>query len=368
MAKKVILAVAGAGKTYHICHNLDENKRNLILAFTHENINNIRRELFDAKGRIPKNTTVSTFDSFVYNHFILPYEYTIGEFFGNSDFKSAGITTVSPPPPAIESKKGNYRRNRYYPSKKYLAHYITKDLQYYCETLSELAIQVKDRNINLIKRAIHRLSIFYDKILIDEFQDFRQFDYDLLLQLCKYFPDTVLVGDFYQHSVSATNNSGKPFNKSNTINSFVESLEKIGFEVDQHSLSQSRRCSTEICNYIKGKFDIPITSAGINKGELIWGDEFASEILADDNVLKLVYSRAAQYKFNAMNWSYSKGSTFNKVCVILTSKFENLDSDSFNYSNTSPITVNKLYVALTRSSGNLYLIKQSTFKRICNHI
>lgn len=105
MAKKVILAVAGAGKTYHICHNLDENKRNLILAFTHENINNIRRELFDANGTIHKNTTVSTFDSFVYNHFILPYEYTIAEFFDNLDFKSTGITTSPPPSKIIESKK-----------------------------------------------------------------------------------------------------------------------------------------------------------------------------------------------------------------------------------------------------------------------
>ena len=45
MAKTVILAVAGAGKTYHICHNIDPAKRNLILAFTHENINNIQKEL-----------------------------------------------------------------------------------------------------------------------------------------------------------------------------------------------------------------------------------------------------------------------------------------------------------------------------------
>lgn len=148
----------------------------------------------------------------------------------------------------------------------------------------------------------------------------------------------------------------------------MKNLEKIGFDVDQHSLSQSRRCSTEICNYVKNKLDIPITSAGINKGELIWADEFASEILADDEVLKLVYNRADQYKFNAMNWSYSKGSTFNNVCVILTSNFENLDSDSFDCSNISPITVNKLYVALTRSSGNLYLIKQSTFKMVYCHI
>ena len=34
MTKKVILAVAGAGKTYHICHNIDKNKKNLILIYS----------------------------------------------------------------------------------------------------------------------------------------------------------------------------------------------------------------------------------------------------------------------------------------------------------------------------------------------
>ena len=42
MAKRVILAVAGAGKTYHICHEIDPTKKNLILAYTHENIHNIQ--------------------------------------------------------------------------------------------------------------------------------------------------------------------------------------------------------------------------------------------------------------------------------------------------------------------------------------
>ena len=65
MAKRVILAVAGAGKTYHICHSIDPAKRNLVLAFTHENAFNIQRELIDAFGAIPELTTVSTFDSFV---------------------------------------------------------------------------------------------------------------------------------------------------------------------------------------------------------------------------------------------------------------------------------------------------------------
>lgn len=45
MDKKVILAVAGAGKTYHICDSLNPKKKNLILAFTHENVHNILTEL-----------------------------------------------------------------------------------------------------------------------------------------------------------------------------------------------------------------------------------------------------------------------------------------------------------------------------------
>ena len=35
MAKRVILAVAGAGKTYRICHEMQPEQKNLIVAFTH---------------------------------------------------------------------------------------------------------------------------------------------------------------------------------------------------------------------------------------------------------------------------------------------------------------------------------------------
>lgn len=51
------------------------------------------------------------------------------------------------------------------------------------------------------------------------------------------------------------------------------------------------------------------------------------------------------------------------VCVILTKTFENIDSESFSCDKLSIITINKLYVALTRTKGNLYIIKQSDFKK-----
>ena len=76
MDKKVILAVAGAGKTYHICHSIDFSKRNLILAYTNRNVSNIEKELNDNNE---KNiyTKVFTFHKFLYNFFIRPYEISI---------------------------------------------------------------------------------------------------------------------------------------------------------------------------------------------------------------------------------------------------------------------------------------------------
>lgn len=364
MDKKVILAVAGAGKTYHICHNIDIRKRNLIIAFTHENIRNIKNELNNAFGCIPELTTVSTFDSFVYKNFILPYEYTIAKYFNRVNFKSNGITMADPPAKTIKIANSTYVNNKDYVSKKYLNHYVTKNNQYYCKTLSELALQVKNKDTNLIKRAVSRLKLFYDNILVDEFQDFRNFNYELLIHLAKLFEKVTFVGDFYQHSVSALNNSGKPFNKNPTYDSFVDLLHNLGFEVDKTSLVRSRRCAKEVCNYVKKKLNIDIVSSEINHGNIIWADGFSNEVIRNDEIVKLVYKDSEKCSFNAMNWSYSKGCTLDSVCVILTKDFENIDDSSFVTEMISPSTVNKLYVAMTRSRGDLYLIKHSTLKKL----
>ena len=367
MAKKVILAVAGAGKTYHICHEINPDKRNLILAFTHENIYNIQKELCAAQGRVPERTTVATFDSFVYHQFILPYEPSIAEHFDCPKFVSRGICTIDPPPMRIKGRGGTMFPNPYYIKKDEIAHYITDKLQYYCATLAELVLQVKQRRESLIKRVATRLNLFYDYVLIDEFQDFREYDYELIMELAKHLNNILLVGDFHQHSVSATNNSGKPFNKKNVAISyeeFVVELENAGFEVDLTTLEKSRRCSAEVCQFVTRKLGIKIESYGDNAGSVIWVDENAKNILANQQIVKLVYSEAANYSFKAINWSYSKGDTMDEACVILTDALENLDSEDYNPERLKPSTLNKLYVAMTRSSGNLYIMKASTFKQI----
>lgn len=367
MAKKVILAVAGAGKTYYICHKIDPAKRNLILAFTHENIHNIQKELCDAHGCVPELTMVTTFDSFVYHQLILPYEPSIAEHFACPRFSSCGICMTDPPSKTKKNAEGKSVANPHYRKKDSLTHYVTMNRQYYCATLSELVLQVKKNRESLIKRLAARLNLFFDCILIDEFQDFREYDYELIMALAKRLNDVILVGDYHQHSVSATNNSGKPFkNKSKDVSyvDFVAELRNSGFEVDLTTLDKSRRCSAEICNYISEKLHINIASNGDHCGSIVWIDDDPSAVLNQDQIIKLVFNEAANYTFRAMNWSYSKGDTVDSACVILTDGLDNLDSDSFDPEKIKRSTLNKLYVAMTRSRGDLYLIKASTFKKL----
>lgn len=90
MAKQVILAVAGAGKTYTICNSVNPENKNLILAFTHENIHNINSELIKQFGKVPELTNVMTYDAFLYRYILCPFEPTILKCFGKTDFVKKG--------------------------------------------------------------------------------------------------------------------------------------------------------------------------------------------------------------------------------------------------------------------------------------
>ncbi len=54
-------------------------------------------------------------------------------------------------------------------------------------------------------------------------------------------------------------------------------------------------------------------------------EEDAYKILKDDSIVKLTYNKSYTYPFNAINWSYSKGDTYDNECVILTDFVINMD-------------------------------------------
>lgn len=368
MARRVILAVAGAGKTYRLCHSINPSKRNLILAYTKENVHNIQRELLDAYGAIPSGTKVSTFDSFVYHEIVLPYEPSIVIHYDHPEFSGKGITMQSPPPQTIQHGR-SFIKNPSYIKKDRLGHYVNLRGHYYCANLSELVMSLGLGKQSLVSRVSARLNRFYDSVFIDEFQDFREHDYDLIIALSKKLNDVLFVGDYYYHSVSAVNNAGKPFSKKGkktiSYSEYVKELQGLGFEVDTTSLNQSRRCPAEICDFVSEKLHIDISSCAGHRGSVVWLNEVqAKAVLQNDEILKLVYKESSSYPFRSMNWSYSKGDTVDESCVILTARLEGLDLTDFSPEEMPRQTLNKLYVALTRSRKTLFLIKPSVFSEI----
>ena len=208
---------------------------------------------------------------------------------------------------------------------------------------------------------------YFDEIFVDEFQDFRETKYKLITEMAKYLNNIMFVGDFYQHSVLGTNNSGIPFKKNKLdveYNEFLDELKKNKFDVDDTSLSKTRRCSKNVSNFVCKKIGINFSSYDNHEGNVILLDDNndIKNILANDNIIKLVYANAKNMKFNAMNWSYSKGDTFEDVCVILTKSLSNFTEDIFDCSKISIVTKNKLYVALTRPKRNLYIIPYDSIK------
>ncbi|MGN1381702.1 MAG: UvrD-helicase domain-containing protein [Eubacterium sp.] len=370
MDKRVILAVAGSGKTYYICNHIDITKKNLILAYTHENITNIINELTKSYGRVPELTSVMTFDAFINRLLLKPYEPSIFKHFHCEGAKSNGITMMKPPTRTIPNGKRNVP-NPQYKKKSEFEHYITQSGFYYCDNLAELILEVKCDGRALVKDIIATLNLFYDEVLIDEFQDYREKNYDLLMALVKGLNHVLLVGDYYQHSVSGRNNSGKPFAKKGkeiSFQDFIKEMEANHLTVDTKSLKTSRRCGKEICDYIKATLGIDITSEDNHPGKIIFVDDAdqAKAILLNDNIVKLLYRNASKYaerySIHAMNWSYSKGDTFTDTCVILTGSTDSMFKNYKQVTLDSSITRNRLYVALTRSKHDTYIISSDVFQ------
>jgi len=372
MDKKLILAVAGAGKTYTLCNEIDKKKNNIIIAYTNQNIRNLERELYKRFGYMPENTKVMTFHSFVYRYVIRPYEQNIAHFYGCKGYRSKGLILCDPPAQCLLGKGGYRYRNPDYESVDTLGHYF-KNYKYYCAYLSKLANKTISKDFNLIDTAIKNVNSIVDKIYIDEFQDFREEDHKLLLKIITTVDKILLVGDFYQHSVSGKNNSGIPFKlkrpkRELTYQGFIDCMKEQEIYVDIKSLAKSRRCSCSVCKLVKEKLNIDIDyccesdkSAAIR---LIDTEEEIKKIINDNNCIKLVNMNSKNYNCACINWGYSKGDTYDKTCVVLIKAFYDILENSFSLNGIKQSTINKFYVALTRAKHEVYLVKDFVYNEV----
>lgn len=351
MDKRVILASAGSGKTYYITHSVAPTKRAYIISFTNRNVDNILRELNNHySNKIPSNIIVSTFDTFVFHQLIKPYS-NILDFV---DKEILGVDVITKP--QIDGRRGDYK------PVSDPAHYMNINQQLYVNRMSKLFMKQSE---SIKTTILKRLEKYCDCIYFDEFQDYNGFDFKVLHYIIENASlNVIAVGDIFQSLVTPIRNDGngsnKPFSCINNVNDlrlyFSEHI-----EIDTNTLNNSRRITLSVSEFIQEHLSINIGSNSELQGNIIWVDDIAQIdlLMRNKSIPKLVWNRKSV--INPMethiNWSYSKGDTYKESCIILT----NETSDLSKWNQLSPSIRNKLYVALTRATGNVYLITKGDF-------
>lgn len=336
MDKRIILSVAGSGKTKYIIDKLNVEERSLVLTYTNNNFSNIKDRIINKFGCLPSNITVLTYFQFLISFCYKPYLNDIRPY--------VGITWDTP-----DKKTLTYSRDNsafYYTSSNYL----------YSNRIAKLfeALQID-------KKIIHRIEKFYDNLFIDEIQDLGGHDFNLILSLCAANINIYFVGDFYQHTYDTSNDGNTNANLYKSYEKYGKKFSGAGLLVDTTTLSKSYRCTENVCAFIRDNMGIEIYSNKASKSEVhfIDDEEIIDEIVKDNEIVKLFLQKHYSYKCHSMNWGKSKGiNEYQDVCVSLYPKaLSNFHAATLD--DLAPRILRGLYVACTRANRNLYLVDQA---------
>jgi DNA helicase-2/ATP-dependent DNA helicase PcrA len=335
MDKKLILAVAGSGKTTYLVENIPKDKRSLVLTYTEANIINLRNVIIKKFGYFPNNICLKTYFSFLYSFCIQPFlkdECKLnGLIYKENDNRFAKGDT------RYLTKKGNLFYNR----------------------------AAKFAEIKGIYQDIQRrLEKYYQYLFIDEIQDFAGYDFNLLEKISCANINILYVGDFYQHTFDTSRDGNVRQNLHDNYDNYKKCFKNLNISPDENTLIKSYRCSPKVCKYITDNLEIKIESHGDIITEIKYIDckNDIENIVKNDKIIKLFYKQHYLYKCKSRNWGDCKGEDkYNDVCVVLNKK--TLDyylKDILN--ELLPQTRNKLYVAISRARGNIYFIAEKNME------
>lgn len=332
MAKRVVLAVAGAGKTKLIIDQLELDSRALIITYTINNTLNIKHRIINKFGFIPKGVHVYTYFSFLMKFCVRPIV-------GN-ELKIKGASFDSPPK---------------FAKKDQLNHYMTKTGRMYHSRIAKFIV-----NAGMVNDLINRIEKYYDFLCVDEVQDFAANDFNLLCELLTLKIEVLLVGDFYQHTFDTSRDGNIRASLHKDYEKYCGVFKALGVEVDIGSLSRSHRCSPTICSFISDSLGIPMSShrTDIVNIEFISDSHRIHDLMSDNATAKLFYQGSNKYIGWTDNWGNTKGlDDFQDICVVLN-KTSLLAYKNGKLSSIAQSSLNKLYVACTRTKGNLFFIAE----------
>lgn len=308
---KVIMAAAGAGKTWGICREVIEetkktNKKILITTYTNKGVESIEKEYKKQNdGVIDKNIVIQTWFQFLLSELVKPYQRSILNEYNvikSIDFnKQYGFINYA--------KRGT--RN----------HYITKNNDILSNTVSEFVI---DSNKNTQGKVIERLEEVYSRIYIDEIQDLAGEDLELLKLLFDSKVYIECVGD-YKQSTYTTHNSKK--NKKQTglnIIDYFRELEKEN-KIELYFNKKTRRFGKEICAFSNEIFE---DSEDAIESDVDYNQENMGVYLIENKDAELYYKKykptvlkydvkTQDIPYTSLNFGQCKGSKPREVLMSI---------------------------------------------------
>lgn len=343
MDKRLIHAVAGAGKTTAILNDLQPDRRSLVLTYTNQNLFSLEtgiRSRFD--GVVPATIELRTYFSFLYSYCLRPYV--------SHGLRDHGLV-YGPVPKSAQRI-----------SKKELRHFMSSNRYLYGARAGKLVLET-----NVLRKVKDSLYKHFDRIYVDEVQDFASNDFNLLLELANSGVSMLCVGDFFQHTFDTSRDGNTRVNLHRKgQEAYLDEFRKAKFSVDIKTLSRSRRCSSSVCSFITGKLGVDIGSARTDLTEVQFLDhvEDIERVYHDPKIVKLFLQEHSLYNCYSNNWGNSKGlDNYVDVCVVL-SKNIMMQLKAGGANKLKPMTKNKLYVACSRARGNLYFVDQKQLKKL----
>ncbi|MCI6016565.1 MAG: UvrD-helicase domain-containing protein [Dysosmobacter sp.] len=339
MDKRVIFAVAGSGKTTYIIDSLSRDKRSLIVTYTVGNYNNLCNKIsVKFNGVWPENIYVMSYFTFLYRFCYKP--------FLSDMVKARGIFYERNPNNRLKQCERSY--------------YISPTGYIYSNRLALLI----DRS-GVMEELKLRLEKYFDELIIDEIQDIAGRDFSFLEQLMTANMNMLFVGDFYQHTYDTSRDGNTNKNLFDKFESYESRFTSKGFLSDKSSLVKSWRCSPSICGFITKNLGIEIYSnqsavVGGGASDIIFVSDHSQidAILADPNIAKLHYQNSSRYGGGHRNWGDTKGEDhYHDICVMLNKNTASKYATG-KLRELPPLTRNKLYVAITRAHGKVYLINE----------
>ncbi len=330
MDKRVIFAVAGAGKTTFIIDSLKLDKSAIILTYTENNYRHLRQRIIKKFGFIPDNITILTYFTFLYSFCYKP--------FLHDKYRAKGINWKPPPHFTLRRKRSEK------------VFYIDPSGRLYNNRIAKLIDQEQ-----VIDHVRSRLSKYYDQFFVDEVQDFGGHDFNLLKALCYAKLDIIFVGDFYQHTFDTSRDGNVNKSIFDDFETYKSHFHDVGMTQDTMTLSHSYRCTPQVCEFITEQLGINIQSHKETSSDvlIITDIEQIMEKFACNETIKLFYQNHMKYPCFSQNWGKSKGQDHYKdVCIMLYPAAMKAYQDG-GLRNMKASSRNKLYVACTRAEQTI---------------